>query len=86
MYPSSLIYCSILYSRRTVLLSCPCICVEQVQQMIIQRKPHMGIVISDHNYHALLQIADEMLLLSDRYVYLVRERSDLVRYGYCKEI
>ena len=54
--------------------------------MIIQRKPHMGIVISDHNYHALLQIADEMLLLSDRYVYLVRERSDLVRYGYCKEI
>ena len=50
--------------------------------MIFQRKPHMGIVISDHNYHALLQIADEMLLLSDRYVYLVRERSDLVRYGY----
>jgi ABC-type lipopolysaccharide export system ATPase subunit len=37
----------------------------------------MGIVISDHNYHALLQIADEMLLLSDGYVYLVRERSDL---------
>lgn len=60
--------------------------VEQVQQMIIQRKPHMGIVISDHNYHALLQIADEVLLLSDGYVHLVRERSDLVRYGYCKEI
>lgn len=54
--------------------------------MIIQRKPHIGIVISDHNYYALLQIADEMLLLSDGYVYLVRERSDLVRYGYCKEI
>ena len=49
--------------------------------MIIQRKPHMGIVISDYNYHALLQIADEMLLLSDGYVYLVRERSDLVRLG-----
>jgi ABC-type lipopolysaccharide export system ATPase subunit len=60
--------------------------VEQVQQMILQRKSHMGIVISDHNYQALLQIADEVLLLSDGYVHLVREQSDLVRYGYCREV
>lgn len=60
--------------------------VEQVQQMILQRKPQMGIVISDHNYQALLQIADEVLLLSDGYVHLMREQSDLVRYGYCREV
>ena len=60
--------------------------VEQVQRMILQRKPHMGIVISDHNYQALLQIADEVLLLSDGYVHLVREQSDLIRYGYCREV
>lgn len=60
--------------------------VEQVQQMILQRKPHMGIVISDHNYQALLQIADEVLLLSEGYVHLVKEQSDLVRYGYCREV
>lgn len=60
--------------------------VEQVQQMVLQRKPHMGIVISDHNYQALLQIADEVLLLSEGYVHLVKEQSDLVRYGYCREV
>ena len=60
--------------------------VEQVQQMILQRKHQMGIVISDHNYQALLQIADEVLLLSEGYVHLVREQSDLVRYGYCREV
>ena len=60
--------------------------VEQVQRIILQRKLQMGIVISDHNYQALLQIADEVLLLSDGYVHLVREQSDLIRYGYCREV
>ena len=44
----------------------------------------MGIIVSDHNYEALLEVADEVLLLSDGYVHLVRDRSDLVRYGYCR--
>ena len=60
--------------------------VEQVQQMIKVRKEHMGIIISDHNYRAILQISDEILLLSDGYVHLVKEISDLVRYGYCKNL
>ena len=60
--------------------------VEQVQQMIRQRKSHMGIIISDHNYRAILQVTDEVLLLSDGYVHLVKEMSDLVRYGYCKDL
>lgn len=33
---------------------------------------------------ALLEVADEVLLLSDGYVHLIKERSDLVRYGYLK--
>ena len=60
--------------------------VEQVQQMIRLRRPHMGIIISDHNYRAILQITDEVLLLSDGYVHLIKEMSDLVRYGYCKDL
>ena len=54
--------------------------------MIKVRKEHMGIIISDHNYRAILQISDEILLLSDGYVHLVKEISDLVRYGYCKNL
>ena len=60
--------------------------VEQVQQIIRQRKSHIGIIISDHNYRAILQVTDEVLLLSDGYVHLVKEMSDLVRYGYCKDL
>lgn len=60
--------------------------VEQVQQMIRLRRSHMGIIISDHNYRAILQVTDEVLLLSDGYVHLVKEMYDLVRYGYCKDL
>ena len=60
--------------------------VEQVQQIIKRHKGHMGIIISDHNYRAILQIADEVLLLTDGYVHLVKKMSDLVRYGYCKDL
>lgn len=60
--------------------------VEQVQKLIQKRKSEMGIIISDHNYNALLEISDDVLLLSDGYVHLVKEREDLVRYGYCREI
>lgn len=58
--------------------------VEQVQKMIQSRKWEMGIIISDHNYNALLEISDDVLLLSDGYVHLVKEMNDLVRYGYCR--
>ena len=60
--------------------------VEKVQEMIRERKKDMGIIISDHNYEALLQVSDDVLLLSDGYVHLVREMSDLVRYGYCRDL
>ena len=60
--------------------------VEKVQEMIRERKKDMGIIISDHNYEALLQVADDVLLLSDGYVHLVKEMSDLVRYGYCRDL
>jgi ABC-type lipopolysaccharide export system ATPase subunit len=53
--------------------------------MIKVRKEHMGIIISDHNYRAILQISDEILLLSAGYVHLVKELTDLVRYGYIRE-
>ena len=58
--------------------------VEVIQKLIDRQKDKMGIIISDHNYEALLEIADEVLLLSDGYVHLIKDRSDLVRYGYCR--
>ena len=60
--------------------------VEKVQKIIEERKHYMGIVISDHNYEVLLEISDEVLLLSQGYVHLVRDREDLVRLGYCRSV
>lgn len=60
------------------------VAVEVIQKLIRRHKEKMGIVVSDHNYEALLEIADEVLLLSDGYVHLIKDRSDLVRYGYCR--
>ena len=59
------------------------VAVEVIQKLIRRQKEKMGIIVSDHNYEALLEIADEVLLLSDGYVHLIKDRSDLVRYGYC---
>lgn len=60
------------------------VAIEVIQKLIRRQKEKMGIIVSDHNYEALLEVADEVLLLSDGYVHLVRDRSDLVRYGYCR--
>lgn len=60
------------------------VAIEVIQKLIRRQKDKMGIIVSDHNYEALLEVADEVLLLSDGYVHLVRDRSDLVRYGYCR--
>lgn len=60
------------------------VAIEVVQKLIQRQKSRMGIIISDHNYEALLEVADEVLLLSDGYVHLIKDRSDLIRYGYCR--
>ena len=60
------------------------IAIEAVQKIIDRQKRATGIIISDHNYEALLEVSDEVLLLSDGYVHQVRDRSDLVKYGYCR--
>ena len=60
------------------------VAVEVIQKLIRRQREKMGIIVSDHNYEALLEIADEVLLLSDGYVHLIKDRSDLVRYGYCR--
>lgn len=60
------------------------VAIEVIQKLIKRQKEKMGIIVSDHNYEALLEVADEVLLLRDGYVHLVRDRSDLVRYGYCR--
>ncbi|MBR5274144.1 MAG: ATP-binding cassette domain-containing protein [Bacteroidales bacterium] len=60
------------------------VAIETIQRLIRKYKDQKGIVISDHNYEALLEVSDEVLLLSDGYVHLIKDRSDLVRYGYCR--
>lgn len=58
--------------------------VEIIQQLIQKQKDKKGIVISDHNYESLLEISDEVLLLNEGYVHLIKDRSDLRRYGYTR--
>ena len=60
------------------------VAVETIQKLIQRKKENMGIIVSDHNYEALLEIADEVILISDGYAHLIKDRSDLVRYGYCR--
>lgn len=80
---SAVLPCSVLHPRRAVFLPRPggggTDSGPHPPPEVLQRHHPL-----DHNYNALLEVSDEVLLLSDGYVHQVRDRSDLVRYGYCR--
>lgn len=56
--------------------------VEKMQKLIQQQKRDKGIIVSDHLYEAIMQIADDLFLLKDGYTFPISSREDLVRHGY----
>jgi len=56
--------------------------VEKMQALIREEKRHKGIIVSDHLYDAILQLADDLFLLRDGYTFPIRSREDLVKHGY----
>lgn len=56
--------------------------VERMQEMIREQKQRKGIIISDHMYGSVLEVADDIFLLKDGYTFPIKSRDDLIRHGY----
>lgn len=56
--------------------------IEKIQELIQQQKQNKGIIVSDHLYEAIMQVADDLFLLSDGFTFPVKSREDLIHHGY----
>lgn len=56
--------------------------VEGMQAMIAEQKQHKGIIVSDHLYEAIIQVADDLFLLRDGYTFPIKSSEDLIKHGY----
>jgi ABC-type lipopolysaccharide export system ATPase subunit len=58
------------------------IIVQAVSELIKSHSKSKGIILTDHDYHSVLDVANRYYLLSDGYLRSISGRSDLVRLGY----
>lgn len=56
--------------------------VEKMQELIKEQKQHKGIIVSDHLYEAIMQVADDLFLLRDGYTFPIKSRDELIHHGY----
>lgn len=56
--------------------------VEHVEDMILQKSKHSGIIIADHQYRNVLKVANRILLLRDGYLQEMESAEELKSKGY----
>jgi ABC-type lipopolysaccharide export system ATPase subunit len=56
--------------------------VQAVTELIKSHSKSKGIILTDHDYHSVLDVANRFYLLSDGYLRSISGRTDLVRLGY----
>jgi ABC-type multidrug transport system ATPase subunit len=54
----------------------------EIQNLIKEQSMHKGIIVSDHLYMKILDIADEIYLLSDTSLKQIKDLKELQRYNY----
>ncbi len=58
--------------------------IEKVKELIMEEKKHKGILVTDHLYKQVIDIADHTYVLENGYMHLVKAMDDIERYGYAK--
>lgn len=58
--------------------------IEKVKELIMEEKKQKGILVTDHLYQQVIDIADHTYVLENGYMHLVKAMDDIERYGYAK--
>jgi len=61
------------------------IMIDVVNQLIVSQSIHKGILIADHNYRYLLDVANRIYFLKDGSGRFLQNKYELIRYGYLSE-
>lgn len=56
--------------------------ISEIQKMIKEQSQQKGFIISDHRYQEVLDISDEIYLLSDTYLKQIKDFKELQQYNY----
>lgn len=61
------------------------IMIDVVNQLIVSQSSHKGILIAEHNYRYLLDVANKIYFLKDGSGRFLQNKYELIRYGYLSE-
>ncbi len=56
--------------------------VTTIKSLIEEQKNYKGILITDHMYSNVTDIADHVYIISNQSIYLAKSNEDLIKYGY----
>ena len=58
--------------------------IEQVKELLVEEKTNKGLLITDHMYKHIIDISNEMYVLANGKIFLIKNREDIERLGYAK--
>lgn len=58
------------------------IMIAEINRIIVAQSKKKGIIITDHNYNNLLEIVTKIYIIKDRTGYLLKDKNELIKYGY----
>lgn len=57
--------------------------ISSIKKLIIQEKENKGIIITDHMYKHIIDIYDDLYVINNGKIYLIKSIEDLETLGYC---
>ncbi len=58
--------------------------VESIKKLILREKENKGIIITDHMYKHIIDICDDLYVISNGQTYLVKNIEDIEKFGYVR--
>lgn len=60
--------------------------IEKIAQLIIEEKANKGIIVTDHLYTTILDVADDVFVLTNGATTLLKNNAELEKFGYIPQI
>lgn len=58
---------------------------EKTNELIVENSQRKGIIITDHNYEKVIQVATKLILMKEGKVHHLKDKSELIEKGYLSE-
>jgi ABC-type lipopolysaccharide export system ATPase subunit len=58
--------------------------VEKIKGLVLREKQNKGIIITDHLYQCIIDICDNLYVISSGKMHLTKSAQDIERFGYAR--